>query len=258
LQWGLTGSPLIVNDLVVVHAGIDPEKPIDAALVAYDFKTGRERWAHGKRKAGYASPQLATLAGMPQILMFDGEALAGIDPSDGRELWMYPWPTKFQQNCSQPVVLGTDRVFISSEAENGCAMLRIEAPSTGGGAWSVKPAWENKKLGARFSNPVSDGTHLFGLHNIRGFLKCLDVKTGKLAWSGEDYEPGQMLLIDDVILLMDGNGEMALLQIDAAEPKVLAKYRVFDAKTWNTPAIAGDQLFVRNQFEIACFQLPRR
>jgi outer membrane protein assembly factor BamB len=67
-----------------------------------------------------------------------------------------------------------------------------------------------------------------------------------------------MLLVDDVLLIVSDQGEISLLQTDAAQATVLAKHRVFDRKSWNTPAIAGDQLFLRNQFEIACFKLPRR
>ncbi len=259
IQWGLTGSPLIVNDLVVAHAGIDPDNRFDAALVAYEYKTGVKRWARGNRRAGYSSPQLAKLGGMWQILLFDGEALAGIDPLDGRELWMFPWATDMQQNMSQPVVIGDDRVFISSEVKNGCALLRVTAPRKDAKDWSVTPVWrKEKKLAARFSNPVTDGTHIFGLHNVRGFLMCLDAKDGSVKWEGEEYGPGQMLLVDDVLLIVSDQGEVSLVQTDSAAANVLARYRAFAGKTWNTPAIAGDHLFIRNQFEIACFKLPRR
>jgi hypothetical protein len=34
---------------------------------------------------------------------------------------------------------------------------------------------------------------------------------------------------------------------------------VFDApRTWNTPALAGRQLFLRNDIEMVCYELPLR
>src|SRR5207253_1056245 len=62
IKWGLTGSPLIVDNLVVAHAGIgDPKAKVDSALIAFEQATGKIRWKTGNRKAGYSSPQLAKL-----------------------------------------------------------------------------------------------------------------------------------------------------------------------------------------------------
>jgi hypothetical protein len=36
----------------------------------------------------------------------------------------------------------------------------------------------------------------------------------------------------------------------------VARFTVFENKTWNPPALAGDLLFVRNDKEAACLQLP--
>ena len=120
IKWGLSGSPLIVDDLVVANAGIDDEAPANSSLIAYQKDTGTIRWRTGNRKAGYSSPQLATLAGKPQILLFDGAGLVGYDPSTGAELWQYPWVTMYEMNSIQPVVFQGDRVLISSEKPNGC------------------------------------------------------------------------------------------------------------------------------------------
>ena len=57
---------------------------------------------------------------------------------------------------------------------------------------------------------------------------------------------------------MKADGAVHLVAADPAEGKELARLEVFNYKTWNTPALAGDQLFLRNQREIACLKLPRR
>jgi outer membrane protein assembly factor BamB len=257
IGWGLTGSPLIVDDLVIVQAGIDPDAPAGKALAAYEQATGKIRWQTGNRKAGYSSPQLAVLLGVPQILVFDGEGLVSYDKA-GKELWKHSWVTPFEMNSIQPVVLGNDRVFISSEQDKGCALVRVKAPDNNATAWSVELVWANNNLAARFANPVTDGKHIYGLNNTLGVLTCLDAATGKVQWKGERLGPGQLLLTDGALLVTNGDtGDVMLFGLDGTE---LARHRAFDKqdKTWNTPALAGDQLFVRNQAEIVCLKLPRR
>jgi outer membrane protein assembly factor BamB len=262
IKWGLTGSPLIVDDLVVANAGIDPDAPADSSLIAFEQTTGEIRWQTGNRKAGYSSPQLAVLDNTPQILLFDGAGLISYDKA-GKELWQHRWVTDYEMNSIQPVVLGTDRVFISSELSNGCAMLRVKAPANDKAPWSVEVLWENKRLAARYANPVSDGKNIYGLHHTGGVLTCLNASDGTLKWKGERCGPGQMLLADGVLLVVNGDtGDVKLFETDSQTCSEIARLHVFEPKkrdkTWNTPALAGDQLFVRNQREIACWKLPRR
>ncbi len=71
--------------------------------------------------------------------------------------------------------------------------------------------------------------------------------------------PGQLLLVGRQLLLINGDrGEVALFDIDSSACHELARFPVTGDKTWNTPALAGDQLFVRNQAMIACVKLPRK
>lgn len=266
VTWGLTCSPLIVGDLVIANPGVDKDDPGGASLVAFDQATGKKQWAVGNRRASYSSPQLATLDGCEQILVFDGEGLVSYDPATKKELWNFPWETKMDMNMIQPLVFAGDRVFISSEKENGCAMLHVKASefnSLGKGvAWKVEVLWKNRNLGARFANPVSDGKRIFGLHGVTGIQVCLDVETGKQIWKNHDeiFGPGQMLLIGDTLMVISEEGVASLWDTKADEAKKLASFQVLDAKTktWNTPALAGDQLFVRNQKEIVCLKLSRR
>src|SRR5262249_51117175 len=68
--WGMTSSPLVVGDLVIVNPGVDPDDNAGRALVAYSTKDGKRVWASGTHRAGYSSPQLARLAGVEQVLLF--------------------------------------------------------------------------------------------------------------------------------------------------------------------------------------------
>ncbi|HEX4413679.1 MAG TPA: PQQ-binding-like beta-propeller repeat protein, partial [Lacipirellulaceae bacterium] len=113
--WGKAGSPLIVDDTVVVSVGAPPptefgtakDTAYDHSLVAFDITTGSVRWHAGNRPASYASPVLATMAGERQIIVVNESWVTSHRADDGKVLWEYPWsdPRDSSASCSQPVPL---------------------------------------------------------------------------------------------------------------------------------------------------------
>ena len=59
LGWGTAGSPLLVDQFVIVVPGGKDEK----SVVAYDKQTGQRVWSGGSRIASYGSPRVETLLG---------------------------------------------------------------------------------------------------------------------------------------------------------------------------------------------------
>ena len=250
LAWGMAGSPLVFDEVVVVNPGAGQ----GSSLVAYDRATGQERWAVGDHPAGYSSPMLATLLGRRQIVLFDGQGIAGYDDRGAGELWRFPWETNQMINVAQPVVLDDGQVFISSGYGVGSALLRIRQQ---GSQWSVAPpAWESTKMRCKFTSPVLYQGHLYGLDD--GILACLDQESGTRKWKRGRYGHGQILLVEDLLLVLGESGVVALVQASAERYLELGRVSALTGKTWNTPALAGTQLFVRNHREMACYELPSR
>ncbi|HXG12502.1 MAG TPA: PQQ-binding-like beta-propeller repeat protein [Gemmataceae bacterium] len=250
VQWGMSGSPLVYDRVVVVNPGAQTDAAKGKALVAYDRATGQVVWTAGNSRAGYSSPMLATLAGRRQILLFDGEGLGGYDAATGAELWRYPWQTHMGINVAQPVVLDGDRVFISSGYNVGGALLRIREKD---GQWSVEPLWKNTLMRCKFTSPVAREGYLYGLDD--GVLVCLDQETGKRAWRGDRYGHGQVLLADDLLLVLSETGELVLVEATPEAYRELGRFAALEGKTWNVPALAGGKVYVRNDREMACYDL---
>src|SRR5262249_3528750 len=160
-----------------------------------------------------------------------------------------PWTTFSDMNIIQPLVLAGDRVLISSEMSNGSALVEV-CRSTDG--WTVAPIWQNRYLGAKFSNPVTHGGHIYGLSN--GILVCLDGATGTGRWKEGRFGHGQILLAGDLLLIVSESGDLAAVAADPAGFGELGRFTVFSGKTWNTPALAGRQLFLRNHKEMVCLE----
>lgn len=272
IEWAMSGSPLVVDDLVIVNPGAQTEAAGGKAVRAYHRQTGKEVWAAGSHKAGYASPHLAILGGTRQVLIFDAAGLGGYELTKGTELWRFPWPTYMGINVAQPIPIDDQTVFISSDYSGeavGGALLRIKPAQ---GRWSVEQVWRTKNtvMRCKFNSPVRrtqpEGDYVYGL-NDPGKLECVDLKTGKLMWKddrrerhGEAFKQGQILLQDDLIVALTEFGELVLVEATPAAFRELGRIDALKKgpKTWNTPAMAHGRVYVRNEEEMACFDLTGR
>ena len=248
-RWGMSSSPLIIDNLVVVSAGGDNGH----SLVAYDRLSGARVWSGGDDSAGYSSPSLAHLVGRNQILIFNNYAVAGHDPVDGSVLWRYPWPGGVSIQCvAQPVPLSADRVLVSSGYGIGSKLLQLVAHQGGDGIIPV-PVWESPRLKAKFTNLVVRDRSVYGLDD--GVLVCLDIDTGERRWKSGRYGHGQILLIDDLLLIQAESGEVFLVDADPAGHRERARLAALSSRTWNNPVLAAPYLLLRNDREAVCYEL---
>lgn len=247
LPWGASASPLVLGELVIVPAGGSSGR----SLVAYEAASGERRWSTGDDGAAYASPVLAELAGVPQVLSFNNGSLSAHDPASGALLWSQPW-TATNPNVSQPLALDGDSVILSTGYGIGWARYRVARDQTG--RWSLAEQWKSLALKSKFANFVLHEGHVYGFDD--GILACLDSASGRRVWKGGRYGHGQLLLVDDLLLVMSEAGDLVLVEAGPTELRELARLPVFSDKTWNPPAFAPPHLFLRNDREAVCLELP--
>ena len=252
LFFALSAAPLIVDDKVLVLAG-EPRGRDARMLIAYDKVTGALAWKALEDKSGYASPMLVTLAGERQLLMHSAGHLLGVSPTDAKVLWRFPWRVEFGNTIAQPILISTNRVVLS--AGYGTGAVGLELNRTGGG-FSVKELWRNKFLKNKFTSSVLHNGHLYGLDE--DILVCLDAATGERRWKDGRYGYGQVILASGHLVILCGNGDLALVQALPDRHMEIARVPGIKGKTWNHPALAGGKLFVRNAVEMACFDLSAR
>jgi len=242
LQWGMSAAPLIVDDTVVVLPGGRG----DHSVVAYDRLTGARRWFALSDQAAYASPMLVTLAGVRQILIFTASRLAGITPDRGELLWDYPWPAPNGIAAAQPIVIGENRVYLSTGYGTGAALVEI---SKSGDRFAAREVWRSIAMKNRFAAPVLRDGYIYGLDE--SILACIDAATGTIKWKGGRYGYGQVLLAGDHLIVLTEDGDLVLVRATPDRHEEVAKFHVLDGKTWNHPALADGYLLVRNLAEMA-------
>jgi outer membrane protein assembly factor BamB len=244
-MWGFVSSPLVVGDLLVVQAG---------SLLAYDLESGEKRWQGPPKRGSYSSPQLLTIAGMPQIVLIGHGATFAVSPSDGSVLWEHPWEGI---GIVQPAQVGEGDLLISL-VDGGAVPIgtrRLLVTKEGAG-WKVEERWTSNRLKPSFSDVVIHEGHAYGIDGR--IFAAIDLATGERAWKGGRYGEGQVLLLpdQDLLLVLTEDGELALVAAKPEGFEELARMPLLSGKTWSQPALVGDLLVVRNGEEMAAFRLP--
>jgi outer membrane protein assembly factor BamB len=244
--WGITSSPLIVNDLVVVAAS--------GALAAYARGTGERRWIVKSAGGSYSSPHLVTVGGVPQILLLAAPGLTSLSPVDGTVLWRNAWDGI---PIVQPAVTGDgDVLYTSSDAMGGYGARRLGV-TRGADGWKVEERWTSNGLKPYFNDYVVHNGHAYGFDGA--ILSCIDLADGKRKWKGGRYGNGQLVLLadQDLLLVISEEGELALVNAKPDQfTEVASKFPAIEGKTWNHPVVLGNLLLVRNGQEMAAFRLP--
>ena len=246
LEWGMSGSPLIVDDRVMVTAaGLS-----GSALLAYDKASGELLWKALPGKQAYTSLMEVTLAGRRQLLNLASASLNGLDPETGELLWSFPWSTTNGINCSQPVVAGEDRIILSSGYGQGSVLIQLDP---NGGELQPRQIWANTRMKNKFNSSIIHEGYIYGLDE--GILVCLEVETGKRQWKSGRYGHGQMLYAEGNLIVLGESGVLALVRATPEGFQEMGRVKALRGKTWNTPALAGGRLLVRNTKELVCYDL---
>jgi outer membrane protein assembly factor BamB len=243
--WGFASSPLVVDENVVIA--------VSGQLVAYDARTGDQRWMGPKGGSGYSSPHLVTIDGVPQILLLRGSRTISLAPGDGTLLWEHTWDPGI--GIIQPAVTPEGDILITIGDAMGAIGMRRLTASKGPTGWNVEERWTTRGLKPYFNDFVVHEGHAYGFDG--SILACIDLADGSRKWKGGRYGNGQLVLLpeQDLLLVVSEEGELALVGATTDGYKELARIPALDGKTWNHPAIVGNLLLVRNGEEMAAFRL---
>lgn len=249
LGWGMSGAPWVDAQRVVVNPGGKSGK----AVIAYEPTEGTILWSVGAHGASYTAVRSEQLDGREQLLIFDGDGLAGVQPADGRELWRFPWQNVPRINVAQPIV-HDGNVFISSGYSSGSALLNVSDIDESG---KPRVVWTTpNQFKAKFSDPVYLDGFIYGLDE--NILSCIDASTGKRQWKRGRYGYGQILLHGEHLIVLAESGEVALVKASPERHEEVARFQAIEGTTWNHPVLNRGRLFVRNSEQAACFDVSEQ
>ena len=240
-EFGTAMSPIVDGTQVIAHLGGQNS----GALTAMDVATGAVKWQWPGDGPAYASPIIATFAGVRQVITQSQNKIVGVDPRDGKLLWELPIKTPYEQNSVTPVVAG-DRLIYAG-LENPTIAVRIVGGQ--GKPWSAQRVWSNEQVSMYMSSPAVSGTALFGLSNKnRGQFFAIDAATGKTLWlsKGREAENASIVRAGDVLLIATTNSELVVAKANPAAYEEVKRYVVADSAMWAHPAFTGRTIIVKD------------
>jgi len=271
--FGVGSAPVVHGDLLIVAVGGSPKgaKPFDlrdakgngSGIVAFDKKTGKEKYRFSDELASYSSPVIAKLHDKPTGLYFARGGLLGFDPDTGKERFHYKWRARSLEsvNAANPVVVG-DTILISECYERGAAMLRVKKDFTIEEIWTDKDHDRDEKvLTAHWSTPIADGKHFYGCsgrHTPEGDIRCIEQATGKVLWSEPRTRRCTFTKIDGHALALAEDGTLILFKLNPEKFERIAIWKDIpdlEYPCWAPPVVARGLLYLRGDGKLVCYEL---
>jgi outer membrane protein assembly factor BamB len=242
--FGAASSPVGSSGIVITHPGNY------GPLTAFDSKNGTVKWTMSD-DGFFAAPTLATIGGIRQAVTVTLKAIIGVDITNGRLLWQYPW--RGGAGGTMPIL--NDDMVIVSGLDLGVTAVR---PTNRDGQWTVERVWETKDVSMYLSNPVVIDDVLYGLsHRASGQFFALDARTGKTLWLGQPREATNTAVVKagTLLFLLNDDGELIVARSSRTGFTPVKRYTVADSATWAQPAISGNRIFIKDASSVALWTI---
>jgi outer membrane protein assembly factor BamB len=260
--WGVVQAPSLYKDLVVLAP-----QAANATIAAYNRLTGELVWqSEGFGLESYTTPIITTFAGVDQAVMVTGVPensggtgyAVGVSMADGSTLWTYDgWQCEIP--IPYPTPLPGDRLFITGGYGAGSAMVQIDRE---GDQLKAKEIFKTDVCGTQIHPPILYEDHLYMNSNgggRRDGMICLTLD-GKVLWKTKrkpNFELGNLLMVDELIVNFDGNkGMLHLINPSPEGYNELDSAQIFEGhEMWAPMAISNGKLLLRNKTEMKCLDL---
>jgi len=246
ITWGISESPLIVGNKVLVNPG-----GTDASIVALNKSDGSVIWKSQSDKAGYSSAIPLQVNGGTQVIFFTSQRAVGLNLNDGKLLWEYARPSNNVANAATPIARG-NRVFISSDYGTGGGVVEIKPDGT------AQELWFTKDMRNHHSSSVLVGDHLYGFSS--SILTAMKFDTGEVSWRDRSVGKGSLVFADGRLYLFSEKGVVGLAEATPTGYVERGRFSIQagNLETWTHPVVAGGRLYLRDQDTIYAYDVRQK
>jgi len=239
IQWGVSESPLIVNEKVILTPGGKEHN-----VVALNKNDGSLIWScagEGDLSA-YCSPLYVGDQQVPQVVTMTANHILGIDISNGKKLWSYEQKNRWAVHANTPVY-ADNMLLCTSGYGKGSVMLRLI-----NGGRAVEKAWELAEVDSRIGAMVKVGSYVYGSGDNNKFWFCIDWKTGEVKYKDKAFGIGVVIANEDMLYCYSDRGEMALVRATPEKFDLVSKFPITlgTEQHWAHPVIYQGVLYVRH------------
>lgn len=246
--FGVASSPVVDGTRVLVNVG-----GTKGGIVAFDAATGKTLWTATSDEPSYSAPIVADINGQHTGVFFTRTGLVALDPASGKVLYQYRWRARqaASVNAATPIVTG-NRIFLSASYGTGAVLLEVTNNT-------VKPIWSgDESMSNHYSTSVLKDGYLYGFDGRQEFgqtLRCVELATGKVMWNVDGFGAGTLMIAGDTLVIMRESGELALAPATPKAFRFNARAQLLKGVVRAYPALAGGRYYVRNDRQLAAFDL---
>ncbi len=277
--FGVGSTPVVEGDLLIAAIGGSlPTKHPNTlaaqgqlsgngtAIVAFNKFTGEIIYNTSDEMAGYASPKVATINGRRQGFLFARGGLLGFEPRTGQVSFHYPWRSKKLESvgASNPVI-AENLVFISESYGLGSSVLKIESDGYSV-IWKDEKRNRNKFMELHWNTAIHHRGYLYACHGRNAGnaeLRCIELETGRIAWSHKVKELSSLLYVDGHFISLGERGTLMLFKANPAEPEIISSNKIMDKygtqlikyPAWAAPVLSNGFLYLRGKGRVVCLDL---
>ncbi len=233
--YGVTGSPLVEGDRVIIEAG---------RTFALDKMTGDVIWESEEFVAGYSSPITFDFGERCRVAVFNQFGLFIFDVESGEEIFRDEW--KKVNHCVTPVIQG-DRMFLTAYYGDGCRLYKLDPAG-------IEKLYENDNMKSVYAQPMVLDGYLYGFDFET--LKCIELETSETVWEKEGFKFGLLSMADGKLLIMSDQSELIIAEATPEEFREIANAQVLGGLCVTMPTLCNGLLYLRNgKGEMVCLDV---
>jgi len=254
-SWQNGASPRLDDDLIFVNLNTASS---GLTLRAFRTSDGAPAWSSQDENSTQATPVVATIHGVRQVLFATPTGIVSLNRSTGALLWKYPYPF-----YSYPTAMGASPVVYSNIVFCAAGYGRGSAAATiseAGGVWTATQLWYKTSPALAYRSiwmtPVCRDGYLYGQAGDKNYvtspLNCIELATGNRMWFTNNFGQGGTILVNGNVLTLTEHGQLVLSQPNPTAYTELARFQAFEftgaspGKCWNSPAVADGRIYARS------------
>jgi outer membrane protein assembly factor BamB len=251
-EWGNASSPIIDDGRVIVQCDVHGRSFVQA----FDLASGKSLWRTERTELpSWATPTVVPGPRGKELVTNAPNRIRGYDPATGQELWTLGGSSKI---TAPTPIAARNLVIVTSGRAPERPIFAIRPGSRGdltlaaGTTASDAIAWSRTQRGPYMPTPVAYGDQLYALSN-QGLFDAYAIESGaeiyrqRLPHAGSGFSASPVAS-DGRLFLASEDGDVFVVK--AGPSYELVAKNAMGEPVMATPAIAGQQLFVRTEKQL--------
>lgn len=238
LKFGMTESPLIVNDVLYLTPG-----GVKYNMVALNKNTGELLWSSAGigKPSTYCSPQYAGDLQTPVVVTAIDSNLVAFNAKTGAMLWEVEQKNPYGHSPNTPIY-EKGLLFSVSGGGVGSVQYRLNPDGT-----IAEKVWTNE-MDSKHGGAVKVGSFVYGSGEKNRFWYCVDWRTGETRYKDNQIGVGNVITADGMLYCYSDRGELALVEASPEKFTVKGKVKITlgTNQHWAHPVIYKGVLYLRH------------